>query len=519
MLKSASVFAVCAILVAAPAAATPSQTVAASATIHADRPGAEIKPEIFGQFAEHLGSGIYGGIWVGKESSIPNTDGYRNDVLAALKELHVPVVRWPGGCFGDEYHWRNGIGTDRAVTVNTNWGGVPEPNTFGTHEFMGLVEAIGAKAYISGNAGTGTPREMAEWLEYMTTDQDTTLGRLRRANGREKPWKIDYWAIGNETWGCGGNMRPEYYADQFKQFATFLKAPPGARPQIIASGGWDGHLEWTQTLLSTIHRGMDAIDFHFYTLPSATHDWQHKGSAVGFPESEWISTLANALKLDTYLKANIAIMNKLDPKKMVGLFVDEWGTWYDPAPGSNPGFLVQQNTVRDAVVAATELNILQSHADRVRMANIAQMINVLQAMILTDGPRMLKTPTYHVFHMYRPFQGATFLPVDLKTPKYKLGKSAVPAVTVSAARSKDGALVYALANLDPKRAAKVSTVIAGSRATGVDGSILTGDAMDSHNTFDSPDVVKPAPFSGANLTGNRLSVALPPRSVVVLTVR
>jgi alpha-N-arabinofuranosidase len=490
----------------------------ASATIHAERPGAEIRPEIFGQFSEHLGSGIYGGIWVGKDSPIPNTDGYRTDVLAALKDLHVPVVRWPGGCFADEYHWRDGVGAERPVTINTNWGGVPESNAFGTHEFLNFAALIGAKAYISGNVGTGTPREMEEWLQYMTSDQDTTLTRLRRANGRDKPWQIAYFAIGNETWGCGGNMRPEYYADLFRRYAAFLKAPPGAKPLIVASGGYDGHPEWTKTLISTVRDNLGAIDFHYYTLPSPKRDWHHKGAATGFPESEWISTLVSALKLDVYLKQNIAIMDKYDPKKKVALFVDEWGNWYDPTPGGNPGFLPQQNTLRDAVTAAASLDIFMAHADRVRMANISQMVNVLQAMILTDGPRMLLTPTYHVFHMYIPFQGATYLPTELKTSRYRFGGFSVPTVSVWAARAKDGSLEYALTNLDPDQAAKVSTRIVGAAPTRVTGIALTGPAMDSHNSFDDSNSVHPEPFTGAELHGDRLEVTLPPKSVVVLTL-
>ena len=496
-------------------AASP-QIVRATVTIRADRPGPRIDPNIFGQFAEHLGAGIYGGIWVGKDSPIPNTDGYRNDVLTALKDLHVPVVRWPGGCFGDEYHWRDGIGAQRAVTVNTNWGGVPESNAFGTHEFLNFAEMIGAKAYVSGNVGTGSSQEMSEWLQYMTTEQDTTLARLRRENGRDRPWKVDFFAIGNETWGCGGNMQPEYYANQFRQAAAFLKAPPGAKPRIIASGGYDGHPEWTKALISTVHQNMDAISFHYYTLPSPKRVWQAKGPSTGFGEDQWISTLASALKMDDHLKLNIAIMNKYDPQKKVGLFVDEWGTWYDAEPGRNPGFLFQQNTVRDAVVAAATFNIFEKHADRVRMANIAQMVNVLQAMILTDGPRMLLTPTYHVFHMYIPFQGATSLPAELKTPNYRFAKFSVPAVSVSAARTPGGTIEVALVNLDPVRPAQISAAIKGARPQRVGGSILTGSAMDARNTFDAPNGVHLEAFDGAKLVGNRLEMTLPPKSVVVL---
>jgi len=513
-------------LLSAPAGAAP--PLAASVTVHADRPGAVINPNIFGQFAEHLGNGIYGGVWVGKDSPIPNTDGYRNDVLAALKELHVPVVRWPGGCFADEYHWRDGVGpaAQRPTTVNTNWGGVPESNAFGTNEFLDFAEMIGAKAYINGNVGTGTAGEMADWLKYMTSDQDTTLTRMRRAGGRDHPWKIGFWAIGNETWGCGGNMRPAYYADLVRQYATFLKTPPGARPLIIASGGHDEDLSWTQTLMSDLKMvdgkrvfwPMGAISYHYYTIPSPTHDWAHKGPTTGFGEGEWASTLVNALKIDTYIKRNVAIMDKYDPQKRVGFYVDEWGTWYDPAPGHNPGFLWQQNTLRDAVAAAATLNIFEAHADRVRMANIAQMVNVLQAMILTDGPKMLLTPTYHVFHMYIPFQGATLLPTTLKTADYVYGKSKLPAVSVSAARTASGAIVVSLVNLDPNRPVRVSTTLAGAKVSRVTGSLLTAPAMDADNSFEDPNAVHEVTFDGAKLSGNRLEVSLPPKSVVVLNL-
>ncbi len=500
-------------------AATAQAPLSANVTIEADKPGAKIDPDIFGQFSEHLGHGIYDGLWVGKDSNIPNTDGFRNDVIAALKDLHVPVVRWPGGCFADEYHWRDGIGPadKRPVTVNTNWGGVPEPNTFGTDEFMKFVEMIGAKAYVNGNVGTGSPAEMADWLKYLTADQDTTLVRMRTANGHKDPYKVPFWAIGNETWGCGGNMTPDYYVDLFRRYSTFLKAPPGARPLIIASGGHDdiGPI-WTRTILEKGGQNVGAITYHYYTIPSRTHDWQHKGNAIGFPESEWISTMVNALQIGDHIADNIKIMDELDPDKKVALFVDEWGTWYDPEPGRNPGFLYQQNTVRDAVVAASELHIFMSHADRIRMANIAQTINVLQAMVLTDGPKMVLTPTYHVFHMMIPFQGATSLPSDVEAPDYADDGLSVPAISVMAARDAAGDIIYSLVNRNPKRAVKVSTTVEGAKAKRVSGLVLTGSTMDAHNTFDQPDQVHPVAFGGAKLKSGKLDVDLPPKSVVVL---
>ena len=481
----------------------------ATGVIHADQPGAKIDRHIYGQFAEHLGHGIEEGVWVGEGSPIPNTRGLRNDVVAALRELHVPVVRWPGGCFADEYHWRDGIGprASRPTTLNTNWGGVPETNAFGTHEFLDFVQLIGADAYINGNVGTGSPREMAEWLQYMTSDKPTALTAERARNGHPDPWKIAYFAVGNETWGCGGNMSPEYYLNLFRQTATFLKTPTGARPQIIASGGHDDDTSWSELLTAKGGRDLSAVTFHYYTLP--VNDWHHKGSAIGFSEEQWNSTMAHTLKMDEFITANDAAMSKSDPQKKVAFDVDEWGTWYDPEPGREPGFLYQQNTLRDAVLAAVNLNIFHRHADRVRMANIAQMVNVLQAMILTDGPKMILTPTYHVFHMFKPFQDATLLPTDLQ----------VQGVSVSAARTATGEIAIALVNMDPRKVTPVSLSLAGAKVKTVKGEILTSAAMDAHNTFESPDAVKPTRFNGARLETGRLSVSLPAKSVVVLSLQ
>jgi alpha-N-arabinofuranosidase len=491
----------------------------ASLTIHVDQPGALIDRHIYGQFAEHLGHGIYEGVWVGEGSAIPNVRGFRTDVIDALKRLQVPVVRWPGGCFADEYHWRDGIGPrdKRPVTVNTNWGGVPETNQFGTHEFMDFVELIGADAYINGNLGTGSPREMAEWLQYLTSDQDTAITAERARNGHPKPWKIAYFAVGNESWGCGGNMSPDYYVDLLRRYRSFLKTPLGARPKLIASGGHDTDTTWSDTIAGQAAEGVDAVSFHYYTLPGDS--WQHKGAAIGFGESEWISTMAHTLVMDDFLDRNVAALERHDPDNKIGLAVDEWGTWYDPEPGREPGFLYQQNTLRDALVAAVNFNLFHRHAERVHLANIAQMVNVLQAMILTNGPNMVLTPTYHVFSLYRPFQDATFLPMDLRAPNYRLGALSVPALSASAARAADGAILIALVNLDPNRAIHVVAALAGSAASMVSGNMLTAAAMDARNTFDAPHAVEPRAFGQAQLRGGNLSVSLPAKSVVVLRLR
>ena len=500
------------------AGAATAQAVDVSVTIRADQPGQVINPNIYGQFAEHLGAGIYEGVWVGEKSNIPNTNGYRNDVIAALKALKVPVVRWPGGCFADEYHWRDGIGPreKRPVKVNTHWGGVPETNEFGTHEFMTFAEMIGTKVYISANVGSGSPQETADWMEYLTSDTVSTLANERRKNGRDKPWDVHFFGIGNETWGCGGNMRPEYYADLFRQYATYVKAPRGKRPKIVASGGHDEGTRWVEVLTTMVKRDMDAISHHYYTIPTGV--WEKKGNSLGFPEGEWISTLANTLKVDDYITRNEKILEQNDPQNKVAFFVDEWGTWYAPEPGREPGFLYQQNSLRDAVVAALNFHVFHNHARRVQMANIAQMVNVLQAMILTDGPRMTLTPTYHAFQMYIPFQGATHLPVEIQSPQYSLDSVNVPAVSVTAARDPSGKLQVGLVNLDPKREAVVTANVNGAQVSGASGRVLTAKAMDAHNTFDAPEAVKPASIS-AKKSGGKLVLRLPPKSVTVVELR
>jgi alpha-N-arabinofuranosidase len=486
-------------------------------TVITDKPGAQISRHIYGQFAEHLGRGIYEGIWVGKDSPIANERGFRTDVIDALKKLRIPNIRWPGGCFADEYHWRDGIGPaeQRPVKVNNHWGGVAETNEFGTHEFFELVEMLGAEAYIAGNLGSGSPREMMDWLEYMTADNESSLAKLRRQNGREEPWKVAFWGVGNESWGCGGNMRPEYYADLYRQFATFLKSPDGNRPKKVASGGYNDLTDWTD-VLSQIPSNIDGISYHYYTLP--TNNWDEKGRSTGFSENEWISHLANTLKIEGHIKNNIAILEKNDPEGRIGLYVDEWGSWYDAEPGRNPGFLYQQNTIRDAVLAAVNLNIFHRYSERIHMANIAQMVNVLQAMILTEEDKMVLTPTYHVFEMFTPFQDSTFIPVEIDTPPQIVsGEISIPAISISAAKGTDGKVHISMVNLDPHTKLEVKAHITGFKFNEASGRALSGEQMDSHNSFTAPNVVSPIAIS-ARKEENNIHVVLPAKSVVVMTL-
>jgi alpha-N-arabinofuranosidase len=504
----------------------------ARAVVRADRPGPVVNRNIYGHFAEHLGRGIYEGIWVGPGSPIPNTRGIRNDVVAALKELHIPVLRWPGGCFADEYHWQDGIGPrdKRPSMINTHWGGVVEDNSFGTHEFMDLVEQLGTDAYVTGNVGSGTPREMMEWVEYMTSDAVSPMANLRRQNGREKPWRLPYFGIANEPWGCGGNMRPEFYADLYRQYDTFVKDYDRAKPIYrIAAGANSDEYRWTEVLMDVAGRRMDGLSLHYYTLP--TGDWGTKGAATGFGEDQWFWTLKRTLRMDELIAKHDAVMDEAEARwkaargqgpsgdEKVGLVVDEWGTWYDQEPGSRPGFLYQQNSLRDALVAALNFHVFHRHADRVTMANIAQTVNVLQAVILTSKEKMLRTPTYWVFEMFKVHQGGTFLPVELQSPDYVLGPERIPMVSASATRAAGGSTVHlSLANTSPTQPVTLTVKLAGLAPKAVAGRLLTAAAIDAHNTFEAPNAVQPAAFGGASVRGDTLEVKLPAKSVVVLAL-
>ena len=496
-------------------------------SVEVSRAGPKIDRNIFGQFAEHLGHGVYEGLWVGPDSTIPNTRGIRNDVVAALKALKVPNLRWPGGCFADEYHWRNGIGAQRVITLNPSWGGVTEQNTFGTHEFMDFLDQIGAAAYISINVGSGTPREAAEWLEYLTAAQPTTLAKERAANGHREPYWVGYLGIGNESWGCGGNMTLDYYLSQLKIYSRFVRNFNPAqqdkqqmRKIAVGPGGSERQwTDWTEAIMKAYQNrewswDINGLSMHSYTIGH----WPPSFASVGFGETEYGQILKYTLEMEELVSKHSAIMDKYDPQKKVALIVDEWGAWYAPLPGTNPGFLVQQNSLRDAILAALNLNIFARHADRVRMANIAQMINVLQAMIMTDKESMVLTPTYYVFRMYVPFQDATFVPVAFNAGTYTHGDIGLPRIDAIAAKDGAGRLWLAITNLDPNQPVEVEASLAGATVKSAAGQTLTADKVDSVNTFDAPKTVVPKPIS-ARVEGGKLALTLEPKSVTVISTQ
>ena len=487
------------------------QTTESKVVVDASQLRVKIDKNIYGQFSEHLGGGIYGGIWVGENSTIPNTNGIRNDVVAALRRIRVPVLRWPGGCFADEYHWKDGIGPrdKRPAMINTNWGGVTENNNFGTHEFMELCRQLGCDAYICGNVGSGTVQELSQWVEYLNSDNSSPITELRKKNGRDSSWGVQYWGIGNESWGCGGNMRPEFYADQVRRYGTYCRSYGKNKVFKIACGPSDDSYEWTEVMMKDAYGYLDGLSLHHYSFGDGK-------TATDFDEGEWFDILKNTLKMDEYLTRHSAIMDKADPNKKIALVVDEWGTWHAVEPGTNPAFLYQQNTMRDAVAAACNLNILNNHCDRVRMANIAQTVNVLQAMILTKGEKIVLTPTYYVFDMFKIHQDALWVKTKIESPDYVFGEQKLPAVNCSASIDSKSRLHISFCNIDPKSQRRVACELDKFSAKRASGQILTANIMNAHNTFDTPDAIVPQEFSDLRLGNAGLEVTLPPMSVVVL---
>ena len=495
--------------------------------IHKEEKKGHIRPELYGHFSEHLGRCIYEGLYVGEDSDIPNVNGMRTDVVEALKEIRVPVLRWPGGCFADEYHWKDGIGPkeSRKKMINTHWGGVIEDNSFGTHEYFELCRQLGCKTYVNGNVGSGTVQEMSEWVEYMTFSGVSPMADLRAKNGHEEPFRVDYFGVGNENWGCGGEMRPSYYADLYRRYQTYVRNYDPEKPVFkVCCGANADDYEWTQKVLETTydhmrpgaHGFMDGLSLHYYTVPGG---FETKESATGFGADSWYRTLDGALYMDELVTKHSAIMDRFDPEKEIALIVDEWGTWYLVEPGTNPGFLYQQNTVRDALVAGITLNIFNKHCDRVKMANIAQTVNVLQSVVLTDGEKMIKTPTWYVFHMYRYHQDAELLSSHISgNAEIECGSARVPEFTEAVSEDADGLLTVTINHLSADAEEELEIEVSGCSAEVLEAKIV-GGAIGDYNTFEEPDCVTEQDFTAYTAKNGRLFAKLPPSSVVMLRVK
>lgn len=490
-------------------------------SINTDLGKEQISKHIYGHFSEHLGHCIYGGYWVGENSDIPNTNGIRNDVVDALKELKIPNLRWPGGCFADEYHWMEGIGprSERPTMINTHWGGVTEDNSFGTHEFLELCNQLECEPVICGNLGSGSVREMSQWVEYLNSENISPMTELRKMNGQDDPWGVKYWGIGNENWGCGGNMTAEYYTNEMRRYSVYTKNYGNSGLYKIAGGPNGADYHWMETLMKNGNPGhsFQGVSLHYYTV---CNEWSKKGSATIFDESEYFRTMKKTLFMDELLQKHIQIMDKYDPQNRVGLVVDEWGNWHDAEPGTNPGFLYQQNTLRDALVASVNLDLFNKYARRVKMTNIAQTVNVLQAMLLTKDEHLVKTPTFYVFNMYKVHHDATMLPINISSEVYSLNDKSINALSASASKNADGKIHITITNVNPHKALVVDCDLKGTNSVEFGkGSIISGEAINAFNDFGQKEEVTIHPFSDVSVDGNQVKVTIPAKSVVMVELK
>jgi alpha-L-arabinofuranosidase len=487
-----------------------------------------IRPEFHGQFAEHLGSCVYGGLWVGPNSKIPNVNGYRKQAVDYLKELGVPVLRWPGGCYADDYHWRDGIGPreSRKKTVNIHWGGYVEDGSFGTHEFIGLCRLLGAEPYLAGNVGSGTPDELRNWVEYCNQPSGSTLAEERAKNGSPEPFHVKFWGVGNENWGCGGNMRPEVYADHFRRFAVYVREFGGTRPFMIASGPNGNDQRWTRGFLDGLTGGRpDAIGMHFYEGGGFVD------VATNFTPEHMNMQMAQYQLVEDAIIQQRALIDGYGlgrgPRRL-NLMLDEWGVW-DKIPAEDEkkyGKLWMQSTMRSAVAAGLGLNVFNRQADKLYMCNIAQIVNVLQSMLLTDGPEgehCVRTTTYHAFSLFKPHRGKTAVKTETPDatplpPNFVRGGAAPPSPLSASASKADGQIVISVVNPRTDTDWQIDCTLRGATAKSATAQILHDTDLNAANTFDQPDRLMPKSHP-VRVEGGRVLLDLPRLSVATVTVQ
>jgi alpha-N-arabinofuranosidase len=490
--------------------------VPAKITILPNEPIGTINPNLYGHFAEHLGSCIDCGIWVGEDSSIPNIGGLRADIVEAFRRIKPPVLRWPGGCFADDYHWRDGIGPrkERPRTVNIWWGNSIEDNSFGTHEFINLCRLIGAEPYLAGNVGSGTVREMRDWVEYCNFDKPSALVMKRAANGSPLPFNVRYWGVGNEAWGCGGNFCPRDYAKEYKRYATYLRDFGNTPLFLIACGPDRNKPEWTRSFFKALGAPNPRWNCRIHGL-GAHYYCGTAGTATEYTDQQWYELLERAAGVEQLIVEQRAVMDEFDPQRKVELILDEWGTWHPPTPGHDPHHLWQQNTLRDALVAAITLDTFNRQADKLVMANIAQAVNVLQALFLTQEEKLVLTPTYHVFDMYQVHQGGQSVRVEIESPgvAFAVGdQKHTIALLAGSASMTPSTLTLTITNCHTRLSIEASIEVRGLSMREASVRTLAADDIHVHNTFERPNALTPSVVSAADLTRH----VFPPASVTVL---
>jgi alpha-N-arabinofuranosidase len=495
--------------------AAPAGSAASTATVDVllDEPIGVIAPELYGHFAEHIGGVIYDGIWVGEDSAVPNLGGIRKSLVDWMKRLRPAVIRWPGGCFADGYHWRDGIGErEKRPRRYGRWTDVTEPNHFGSHEFIRFCRLVDAQPYMAANVGTGTPEEFQSWVEYCNAPAGlTTLADERAANGAPDPLGIRYWGVGNESWGCGGKFTPEDYCTDYRKFATWVPGY-GVPLYLIASGPNGNDPNWTARFFQKW------VDYERAPL----HGWSPHyycgtaGEALQFSTDQWYELLARAKEMEKLISDQWAVMGKFDPQRKVRLVIDEWGAWHKPGTEINKRHLFEQmGCLRDALVAALTLDTFNRHADKMAMANVAQLINNLHSLFLADGDRFVATPNFYVFEMYKPHQGATAVRVNVEAPavEFRVGSDRRQLFGLAGSASvREKAMTLTLVNPHDSEPVAAAVNLKGGAARAARRTVLTHAQANAHNTFERPNELV-SQSGDVEVSGAAFTLELPPKSI------
>jgi len=508
-----------------------------------NEPIGRINPEIYGHFAEHLGGVVYGGIWVGEDSKIPNVGGIRKSLIDALQRIKPSVVRWPGGCFADSYNWRDGIGARGQRPRRTNFWrdagewpkDVPDGpwnydnNQFGTNEFMRFCRLVGAQPYVAANVRSLTARDFYEWVEYCNSPPGTTtLADMRGSAGDREPFKVRYWGVGNESWGCGGNFTPEEYAAEYRRFTEWVPRY-GIEPAFIGAGPNSGDLDWSRRFFTKMNErralgrmwGWALHHYSWNVSGGRTTDWrQGKGDALNYPVDEWYELLREADRMESLITEHWSVMGEIDRQHRVKLVVDEWGAWYRPGTEMhNTHLLGQQSTMRDAVLAGLTLNTFNRHAEKVAMANVAQLINCLQSLFLANEDKFVTTPTFHVFDMYSPHQGAQSIRTICSAPRPSYTRNGQAGNTRGLSESaslSDKRLILTVANPEAAQSRVAEIVIRGAQVKSITGTVLAGKDIHAHNSASQPDAIRPVDVQTVVGRGGIFAHEFPPASVTKL---
>jgi alpha-N-arabinofuranosidase len=509
-----------------------------------DEPLGTISPNIYGHFVENLSGVLYDGIWLGEKSPVANIDGVRKSLIEHMRKIKATVIRFPGGCFADSYDWRDGVGPAEKRPRRTNFWAMGEsekapashrydPNAVGTNEFVHFCNLIGAEPYLAANVRSLPASAFQQWVEYCNSPAgSTTLADARVAAGYPDPFRVKYWGVGNESWGCGGEFTPQEYAVEFRRYSTWLPTY-GDNLNLIASGPNTDDWNWTREFLTEVLRkgpgalrriyGMALHHYAWNLSRGKTQDWvAGKGEALKFDTVDWYELLREGERMEGLVTGHWQVLSEFDHQHRVKLVVDEWGPWYRPGSEATPGDqLEQMPTLRDAVFSGMTLDIFNRHPEKVAMANCAQLINCLNSLYLAHEDKFVITPVGHVFDLYSSHQGGDALRTVFSAPNVHYDRDGQPASywgLKGSASVRDKSLTITAVNPSTSEPRLAEIALRGATVKEASMRFLSNADIHAHNTFEQKEVIVPQ-TKPLSMSGGTLVAEFPPASVVALHIQ